>query len=144
MLGQTEYINISSIMGACFYPAGHLWHYAPIFKLLQGIAHSTLCLKIFHLILHTVSILVVSKVAFNYFKQDPSKAQLMVFLFLANHKERCFEMWMYNDSIMVVYVLLCLYMVSENKPRLAALMFSLALSIKAGAMLLLPTLLGSI
>ena len=31
--GQTNYSMISSMQGPCFYPAGHLWHYLPIYKM---------------------------------------------------------------------------------------------------------------
>ena len=30
-MGQTNYWSISSGQGPCYYPAGHLWHYLPIY-----------------------------------------------------------------------------------------------------------------
>lgn len=41
-------------------------------------------------------------------------------------------------------MVLCLYAISSNKPTLAALMLTMAMSIKAGAMLLVPSILGCI
>ena len=49
---------------------------------------------------------------------------------------------LFNDSILALYVVLCLYCITSNRPVIAALMLTLALSIKAGAILLLPGLLG--
>jgi len=31
--GQTNYVQISSFQGQCFYPAGHLYHYIPVYFL---------------------------------------------------------------------------------------------------------------
>ena len=33
--GQNYYPNITSLQGPCYYPAGHLWHYAPIYMMFQ-------------------------------------------------------------------------------------------------------------
>jgi len=49
---------------------------------------------------------------------------------------------LFNDSILALYVVLCLYFITSNRPAVAALMLTLALSIKAGAILLIPGLLG--
>lgn len=32
-MGQTNYEYISSIMGPCYYPAGHLWHFLMFYKI---------------------------------------------------------------------------------------------------------------
>ena len=44
--------------------------------------------------------------------------------------------------MLAVYIVLCLYMVTQNRPIIAAMFLTLGLSIKAGAMLLLPSFLG--
>ena len=43
---------------------------------------------------------------------------------------------------MALYIAICIYFLSVNKPIHAALFFTLGASIKAGVMLLLPSFLG--
>jgi len=31
--GETDYTMLSSTLGPCFYPAGHIWHYIPVYWL---------------------------------------------------------------------------------------------------------------
>lgn len=49
---------------------------------------------------------------------------------------------MFNDSFTAFYILLCLYFVAYNKPIKGVLCLSLGLSIKAGAILLVPSFFG--
>ena len=49
---------------------------------------------------------------------------------------------MYNDEIMILYMIIAIYMGIKNKPIFASFWFTLALSVKAGVILLLPALLG--
>ena len=44
-MGQTNYKQIIGLAGPCFYPAGHLWHYAPFYKLATSIDSWFLILK---------------------------------------------------------------------------------------------------
>jgi hypothetical protein len=32
-MGERDYSKLSSNLGACYYPAGHIWHYIPVVKL---------------------------------------------------------------------------------------------------------------
>ena len=49
---------------------------------------------------------------------------------------------MYNDEIMMLYIVITIYLVITNRPIWAAWMFTLALSVKAGVLLLLPAFMG--
>lgn len=49
---------------------------------------------------------------------------------------------MYNDEIMMLYVVVTMYLVISNRPIWAAWMFTIALSVKAGVLLMLPAFLG--
>lgn len=51
---------------------------------------------------------------------------------------------MYNDEIMILYMFVAIYLAIKNKPILASFWFTMALSVKAGVILLLPALLGQI
>jgi predicted membrane-bound dolichyl-phosphate-mannose-protein mannosyltransferase len=51
---------------------------------------------------------------------------------------------LYNDTMMFTYVILCIYYRLKNRIIVSALFFSLAASVKAGAMFLIPAYLGSI
>lgn len=86
----------------------------------------------------------ITQISARYFKHDQTKSQLIGFMLLANEEIREINQLLFNDSILALYVVLCVYFVSSNKPLIAALMLTLAMSIKAGAMLLVPSFLGSI
>ena len=49
---------------------------------------------------------------------------------------------MYNDEIMILYLILCVYYVLRNRPILASVFFTLGLSVKAGLILLIPGFFG--
>jgi Gpi18-like mannosyltransferase len=49
---------------------------------------------------------------------------------------------MYNDELMFLYLLIGIYQIMKNRPMLSSLFFSLSLSVKAGALLILPAFLG--
>ena len=66
----------------------------------------------------------------------------MAFVFLGNKEEKRYFSTMYNDEIMTLYLIMCIYFCATNKPYLATIVFSLGLSIKAGCLLLLPGFLG--
>lgn len=51
---------------------------------------------------------------------------------------------MYNDIPMSAYCCAALYMLMKNYPRVAVFLLSMGMSIKAGAMLMLPSILGLI
>ena len=63
-------------------------------------------------------------------------------ILLSNFGDNKFYAEMYNDQIMMLYILICIYLSASNRPILASLFFTLALSIKAGAALLLPAFAG--
>lgn len=69
---------------------------------------------------------------------------MVAFVLVASHRDR--EKWshMYNDEFMVLYVLLCIFYALRNKPLKSAFWISVAMGLKAGALLLLPALLGHI
>ena len=64
-------------------------------------------------------------------------------MLLGNEEIREFNMYLFNDSILFLYIILSIYYISvKNRPVLAAFLLTLSLSIKAGAMLLVPSFLG--
>lgn len=66
----------------------------------------------------------------------------MAFIMLANKEDRGYYSTMYNDEIMILYLILCLYYVLRDKPIVASCFFTLGLSVKAGLILLIPGFLG--
>ena len=73
-----------------------------------------------------------------------SKAQLIGFILVANKEDRGIYAMMFNDEIMILYLVLTLYYAIKNKPILASFFFTLGLSVKAGFILLLPAFLGQL
>jgi len=142
LAGQTNYLKISSVQGQCFYPAGHLWHYIPVYWLFILTDKAEYIWKVFHFAIHSGINYYVGHISYSYFKDRPWKAQLICFILVANEEIREFNQYLFNDSIMALYIAICFYFVSTNKPFHAAFFFTLGLSIKAGVMLLLPSFLG--
>ncbi len=63
---------------------------------------------------------------------------------LANKEMKGFYMNMYNDEIMVLYLIMAVYQCLKNKPMLASFWITMGLGVKAGVILILPGFLGSI
>jgi Gpi18-like mannosyltransferase len=66
----------------------------------------------------------------------------MAFVMLGNTEERGYYATMYNDEIMILYLILSVYYVLKNRPILASVFFTLGLSVKAGLILLIPSFFG--
>ena len=63
-------------------------------------------------------------------------------ILVGNEMARELNQLMFNDSILAFYVLLCMYFVASNKPIKGVFALSLGLSIKAGAILMVPSFFG--
>jgi len=98
--------------------------------------------KVCHFAIHSGINYYVAQITYSYFRDKPVRAQLVCFVILCNEEVREFNQYLFNDSIMALYIAICIYYVSANKPFHAALFFTLGASIKAGVMLLLPSFLG--
>jgi len=51
---------------------------------------------------------------------------------------------MYNDEIMALFIIISIYYCAKNRPLLGSFWFTVGLSIKAGAVLMIPSILGQI
>jgi Gpi18-like mannosyltransferase len=89
-----------------------------------------------------VIVYLIAVFSYKYFKNDPLKAQMVCFILMANEEVRELNQLLFNDSILELYIIFCIYFVTINRPLWASLMLSLGISIKAGAILLLPGFLG--
>lgn len=100
-------------------------------------------MRLIHAAVHSLTLLYVVKTAYLYF-DNKLKAQLMAFCFLAVYKER--ENWaqMFNDEVMMLYLAMSIYFLAKGKPMIGVFWFSMAYGMKAGALLLIPAMLGSI
>lgn len=63
-------------------------------------------------------------------------------MLLSNDELRYHHALLYNDTILGFYIVACTYMIFSNKYYLASMFLSLAISIKIGAVLMLPIFLG--
>jgi hypothetical protein len=68
--GETNYTKLSSNLGPCFYPAGHIWHYIPCVWLHLYTEQAEHIIRFGHHIIHTLINYYIAKIAFLYFKQD--------------------------------------------------------------------------
>ena len=53
--GERDYTKLSSMLGPCYYPAGHIWHYYVAFWLHMNTVYAELIIKAVHYLLHLVS-----------------------------------------------------------------------------------------
>ena len=141
-----------SYCGFCYYPAGHLIHFLiPLFVHLNT-KYATEVMYIVHFACHTVSNIFALKLAHlyapsvdkggNYDYNYSKTAQLIAFFFIAADGERRLQMGMFNDIIMNMYIVICFYCFAKDRLLLAGVFFSLALGLKAGAVLTIPAILG--
>ena len=63
---------------------------------------------------------------------------------LANKETRGYYASMFNDEIMMLYLILAVYFMLKSNPIVASFFLTLGLSVKAGLLLLIPGFLGSI
>lgn len=63
---------------------------------------------------------------------------------LANKETRGYYSSMFNDEIMMLYLILAVYFMLKSSPLVASFFLTLGLSVKAGLLLLIPGFLGSI
>lgn len=127
-MGERNYGRISSSQGACYYPAGHLWHYQPAIWLHLNSDHALVIMKLVHALMHQITLVTVVKICYVYFaERDDSKeegvdydkssrAQLIAFIMLSSNRDREYFSDMYNDQIMVMYLALCIYAFVKNRP----------------------------
>jgi Gpi18-like mannosyltransferase len=98
--------------------------------------------------IHSLIMVFVTKIAYVYCG-DPktnynysSQAQFIGLILLSNKEDRSAYSWLYNDEIMMLYIILCMYFAITNRPMWASISFTIGLSMKAGVLLLLPSFLG--
>jgi hypothetical protein len=68
--GERDYTKLSSNLGPCFYPAGHIWHFIPAFWLHLQTEKAEHIIKFIHIVIHSLVILYVVKIAYLYFRKD--------------------------------------------------------------------------
>ena len=148
--GETDYTKLSSHLGPCYYPAGHIWHYIPAYWLHLQTDYAEYIIKFGTHIIHSLIIVFVTDISYVYFSDDAkslsrsSQAQFIGFILLASKEDRSFYSFLYNDEIMMLYIVITIYLVITNRPTGAAWMFTIALSVKAVVLLLLPAFLGQV
>ena len=63
-------------------------------------------------------------------------------MLVSNDELREKHAFLYNDTFLGFYCVICIWLISVNKPILSAIFLSLAISIKAGSVLLIPSVFG--
>lgn len=120
-------------------------HYIPVYWLHDYTINAEVIMKVVHYVLHSVLIVIMSKIAYGYFRDEPLKAQLVTFIYFTSQGEREMYDFMFNDQIMALYLALTIYLLAiKCSPVWSAIAFSMGLGLKAGVMLILPSYLGSI
>ena len=86
----------------------------------------------------------VCEIAYKYMRYRPEDAQLVCFMLLGNDKIRELYFHLYDDAFVGFYLTLAFYFFIFGRVYVAAGFLSLALSVKAGVLVALPALLGTI
>jgi len=68
--GERDYTKLSSNLGPCYYPAGHIWQYIPAYWLHLQTEEAELIMKFIHIIVHTLTITFVTKIAYLYWSTE--------------------------------------------------------------------------
>lgn len=132
-MGNTDYANIYSRHGSLFSPAGNIYFYSLVLKLMNLFPQNAyFYLKVFHIILHSSTNTLMGMISYQYFVGRKDKAQFICLLLLSNHNVRVLESQMFNDQIMAFLCLASIYLLTQwRKPLLSALILGTAMSIKA-------------
>jgi len=82
-------------------------------------------------VIHSLCIYFITKIAYTYFAEEKetkegqekqydesrsSKAQIIAFILVSNRDDRFYWTTMYNDEIMMLYLLIAIYTTIKNKP----------------------------
>jgi len=102
-------VKISSVQGQCFYPAGHLYHYVPVYLLYLYTDRAEDIVKLIHHLMHSMTLYYVAKLSYGYFRKNRAAAQLICFMLLSNQEVREFNQMLFNDSITVLYVAMAIF-----------------------------------
>jgi hypothetical protein len=124
------------------YPAGNLWFYVLVYKLHIHTRFAMYIWKVTCALIHTANALIIMRISKICFRNDLRKVQLIGFILITNHNYHLFNVMMFNDQLIGFFALLTIYKLVADQPLSAALFVSMALSIKAGGLLLVPTVFG--
>ena len=142
--GQTNITRINGPEGQSFYPAGHLVHYVPFYLLFKNRMDAFYFLQLFYIGIYLAIIGLATRVAQIYFKRSPAKAQLIGFMLAMNPTQINMVFNYFNDSFVQLYSVACVYFLINKRPWVGSAMIGMALTVKAGALMALPAILGTI
>lgn len=86
----------------------------------------------------------ICRIAYKYMKYRAEDAQFVCFMLLGNDRIRDMYSQLYDDAFVGFYLTLAFYFIIFGRVYVAAVFLSLALSVKAGVLVALPALLGTI
>ena len=100
-------------------------------------------LQMIHILLQSTSQAMIVSIASKYFKRaETHRVQMIAFLLILNWNMHLYFIHLYNDGFFEFSIILCMYLASSKRPVGAVAALSVATSLKAGGLLLVPALLG--
>ena len=74
--GERDYTKLSSHLGPCYYPAGHIWHYLPAFWLHMQTELAEYIIKMGHFFIYAVTLTLATHLAYLYEYVGPEIPEL--------------------------------------------------------------------
>lgn len=134
----------------------HLYAYLPAVWLQNATELAVPLIKLAHAFAQSIIFCLLTDVTFKYWPEASatvkgaydaslsSKGQLLAFAFISSHLDRHWVTSLFNDHLMALAIVLTLHSLASDRLFLALFSFSVAYGLKAGAVLLIPALLGII
>jgi len=143
--GQYNYVHLYADQGPCYYPAGHVWLYYPIYHLFTKTELAEYFLIVAHILCSCTANLYAAKMAYAYFDHQ-TIGQLVAFMLAANTNVLWDEaQWQFNDSVMRTACLMgAYYLAVQSRVVLGSVLFAIGWSLKATCIMWLPSLFGII
>ena len=135
--GERNYSKLRGETGPLVYPAGFVWLYAQLWSVTDG-GSDILQAQYIHLVMYVVMLVVVAAI----YRQNKNFPAFLVFLFAASKRiHSIFLLRMFNDCPTMVLLYLSILLFSYKKFFWGIMIWTLALSIKMNALLVLPAIL---
>lgn len=144
LMGDWNYKHLRGDTGPLVYPAGFVYIFSGFYHLTNSGTNIKLAQIIFGLIYCfelLIIFLIYKKSLFENLTSNYEKGLILLFLIFSKRIHSIFVLRLFNDTIVMLFIYISIYLFLNNRYYIGCFLFSIALSIKMNAMLFLPGLL---